>query len=53
VALLERSDDLGYQLVSHHQLHLPLFHHLDLAGLPEERLAAVQRAELALAQGWS
>ena len=51
MALLERSDDLGYQLVCHHQLHLPLFHHLDPASLPEKRLAAVQRAKLALAQG--
>jgi hypothetical protein len=50
VAALEGVDDLGDQFVGHHQLHLPLLDQLDLAGLPEVRLAAVQWAELALAK---
>lgn len=51
MAAFERVDDLNDQPVSHHKLHLPLLDHLDLAGLPEVRLTAVQRAELALAEG--
>ncbi|MNJ73369.1 hypothetical protein D3C77_701550 [compost metagenome] len=50
MALLERSDHRRNQCVGHHQLHPPLFDLLDHAGLPDEWLAAVQRAELTLAQ---
>lgn len=51
MAAFERVDDLNDQPVGHHQLHLPLLDHLDLAGLPEVWLAAIQRAELALTEG--
>lgn len=50
MAALQCSHRRSNVLVSHHKLDLPLPYVLDLASLPNERLAAVQRAELALAE---
>lgn len=50
MTLLQRGNDLMNQLVSHYQFNPPLFDLLDHSALPDERLTAVQRAELALTQ---
>ncbi len=50
MALLERHHHRGDQAVFDNQLNLPLFDLLDHASLPEKWLAAIQRAELALAE---
>ena len=51
MAELERNYHSLNQIISDDQFNLPFPHLLDLTGLPDERLAAVQRAKLALAQG--
>ncbi|MNM38953.1 hypothetical protein D3C81_497220 [compost metagenome] len=48
--MLERSDHRLNQRVGHHQFHSPLLDLFDHPALSDERLTAVQRAELALAQ---
>lgn len=48
--LLHGLDRIMDQLISHNHLDLPLRHMLDLPRLTEKRLAALQRAKLALTQ---
>ncbi|MNE92383.1 hypothetical protein D3C80_1900990 [compost metagenome] len=48
--MLERRHHRFDQAVFDNQFDFPLFHLLNHASLPEKRLAAVQRAELALPQ---
>ncbi|MCI3944251.1 hypothetical protein K0038_01259 [Pseudomonas syringae] len=50
MALLERRHGLLNQLVSHDQLDFPFLHRLDRAILPDKWLAAIQWAELAVAE---
>ncbi|TDV62428.1 hypothetical protein EC915_1078 [Pseudomonas sp. LP_7_YM] len=49
VTVPERSHHLLYQPISNDQLDLPFLDVFDRSSLPNERLTAVQRAELTLA----
>ncbi|MNN61506.1 hypothetical protein D3C81_1767460 [compost metagenome] len=51
MGLFQCLDRFVDQFVGHHHLHLPLGYLLDGPSLAEVGLAALQRAELALAQG--
>ena len=50
MALLESRHYLLNQLISHHKLDLPFLNLLNHPALPDKWLAAIQRAELSVAE---